>query len=80
MPRDDTDQPLDVKQNDRAEHKRIETALEVERLDVNIYRSKFPLYVPYLARGVFGGQVISQAVMSATQCVDPAYSLHVSLA
>ncbi|THH11216.1 hypothetical protein EW145_g796 [Phellinidium pouzarii] len=28
------------------------------------------------ARGVYGGQVISQAVVSATTCVDPSYGLH----
>ena len=27
---------------------------------------------------MFGGQVISQAVVSATNCVDPVYGLHVS--
>lgn len=34
--------------------------------------------MPPRGRGVFGGQVISQAVVSATNCVDPAYGLHVS--
>ena len=51
-------------------------ALEVEQLDVNLYRSK-TLYLPVRARGVFGGQVISQALVAATGCVDPAYGLHV---
>jgi acyl-CoA thioesterase len=72
----ENEQPLDVKQSDRAEHERIETALEVERLDVNLFRSK-SLWVPNRARGAFGGQVISQAIVSATNCVAPGYSLHV---
>ena len=62
---------------DQAEHQLIETSLEVEQLDTNLFRSK-RLYVPVRARGVFGGQVISQAVVSATNCVDPVYGLHVS--
>ncbi|KAF7339926.1 DNA repair protein RAD14 [Mycena venus] len=56
-------------------HQQIATALELERLDVDLYRSK-TLYVPVRARGVFGGQVISQAIVSATNSVDPAYGLH----
>ena len=52
-------------------------ALEVEQLDVNLYRSR-RLWIPMRSRGVFGGQVISQAVVSATNCVDPVYGLHVS--
>ncbi|KAH9921991.1 thioesterase-like superfamily-domain-containing protein [Epithele typhae] len=54
----------------------ITDALEVEQLDVSLFRSK-TLRLPANARGVFGGQVISQALVSATQCVDSAYSLHV---
>ncbi|KAL1951750.1 hypothetical protein VTO73DRAFT_899 [Trametes versicolor] len=56
-------------------HEQISSALEVEQLDVNLYRSK-TLYLPPRARGVFGGQVISQALVSANNCVDPAFSLH----
>lgn len=59
-------------------HEQISEALEVEQLDVNLFRSK-TLYLPARARGVFGGQVISQALVSATNCVDPAYYLHVRL-
>lgn len=55
----------------------IAASLEVEQLDPNLYRS-VALFSPYRARGVFGGQVISQAVVSATNCVDSALSLHVS--
>lgn len=57
-------------------HEQISSALEVEQLDVNLYRSK-TLYLPPRARGVFGGQVISQALVSANNCVDPAFGLHV---
>lgn len=63
--------------NGQEEHEQIATSLEVEQLDVNIFRSK-SLWLPVRARGVYGGQVISQALVSATKCVDPAYSLHVS--
>ncbi|KAK0456329.1 thioesterase-like superfamily-domain-containing protein [Armillaria borealis] len=61
--------------NNQAEHEQISTALEVERLEVNLFRSK-SLWMPTRARGVFGGQVISQALVSATNCVNPAYGLH----
>jgi len=61
--------------NGQEEHEQIATSLEVEQLDVNIFRSK-SLWLPVRARGVYGGQVISQALVSATKCVDPAYSLH----
>ncbi|KAG7450251.1 uncharacterized protein BT62DRAFT_978490 [Guyanagaster necrorhizus] len=60
---------------DESEHEQISTALEVERLEVNLFRSK-SLWMPTRARGVFGGQVISQALVSATNCVNPAYGLH----
>jgi acyl-CoA thioesterase len=61
----------------QAEHTHISTALEVEKLEVNLFRSK-TLWVPNRARGVFGGQVISQAIVSATNCVAQAYGLHAS--
>ena len=63
--------------SNQTEHTHISTALEVEKVDTNLYRSK-TLWVPVRARGVFGGQVISQALVSATNCVDKAYGLHVS--
>ncbi|KAH7924000.1 hypothetical protein BV22DRAFT_1067601 [Leucogyrophana mollusca] len=64
-----------MEDTNQAEHSKISTALEVEQIDVNLFRSK-SLWVPTRARGVFGGQVISQAIVSATNCVDPAYGLH----
>lgn len=64
--------------SDQVEHELISTSLDVEQLDTNLFRSK-SLWMPVRGRGVFGGQVISQAIVSATNCVDPAYGLHVSL-
>ena len=63
--------------SNETEHEHISTSLEVEQLDVNLYRSK-SLWVPMRARGVYGGQVISQALVSATKCVDEKFSLHAS--
>jgi len=60
---------------DSPKHAEISTSLEVERLDNLLFRSK-SLYRPLRARGVFGGQVISQALVSATSVVDASYSLH----
>ncbi|OBZ78951.1 DNA repair protein rad14 [Grifola frondosa] len=57
------------------ENEEISMSLEVEQLDVNLFRSK-KLFIPYASRGVYGGQVISQALVSATNCVDPAFGLH----
>ena len=71
------DSPIPVQSEEHTHQTDIVTSLEVERLDKNLFRSK-DLRTPYLARGVFGGQVISQALVSATQCVDPRYLLHVS--
>ena len=62
---------------DQAEHEQISTSLEIEQLDTNLFRSK-SLWLPFRSRGVFGGQVISQAVVAATKCVKPEYALHVS--
>lgn len=69
-----TDSPSGPNQS---EHIHISTVLEVETLDTNVFRSK-SLRVPVGSRGVFGGQVISQAIVSATNCVDKSYGLHVS--
>jgi len=63
-------------ESNQVEHEQISTALEVEKLDECLFRSK-SLWLPKHGRGVFGGQVISQALVSATNCVDPAYGLHV---
>lgn len=59
----------------QVEHEHISRSLEVERIETNIYRSK-SLWIPLRARGVFGGQVISQALVSVTNAINPQYSLH----
>lgn len=64
-------------ESNQAESSKISTSLEVEQIEVNLFRS-VNLFRPVRARGVFGGQVISQAIVAATKCVDPAFGLHVS--
>ncbi|KAI0307547.1 thioesterase-like superfamily-domain-containing protein [Multifurca ochricompacta] len=64
--------PID---HNQAEPIEISSALDVEQLDLNLYRSR-NLYLPFQARGVFGGQVISQALVAATKCVKPEFALH----
>ena len=66
-----------MEESNQAESSKISTSLEVEQIDVNLFRS-VNLFLPARARGVFGGQVISQAIVSATKCVDPVFGLHVS--
>jgi acyl-CoA thioesterase len=61
---------------DQAEPSDISSALDVEQLDLNLYRSR-NLSLPFEARGVFGGQVISQALVAATRCVKPEFTVHV---
>ena len=72
----------------------ISTLLDIENLDVNLYRSKKVILPPgsrgaYIlfngvlllirgsAVGVFGGLVISHAMVAATKSVKPEYHLHV---
>jgi acyl-CoA thioesterase len=69
----------------------ISSLLEIESLDVNLYRSKkvilpprgrgayiFADCEPLLTRaGVFGGLVISHAMVAATKSVKPEFHLHV---
>ncbi|KAG0703122.1 hypothetical protein DFH29DRAFT_803988 [Suillus ampliporus] len=59
----------------QAESSNISTSLELEQIEVELFRSK-SLYKPVYGRGVFGGQVISQAIVAATNCVDPVFGLH----
>ena len=47
----------------------IETVLEVEQLEDNLFRGT-KLWKPVMARAVFGGQVIAQALMSCIRTVD----------
>lgn len=37
------------------------------------------LWIPYGHPGVYGGQLVAQAIHSATKCVDTAYALNVCL-
>ncbi|KAI9446585.1 thioesterase II [Lactarius indigo] len=67
-----TPDPLDREQSEPLD---ISSALDVEQLDTNLFRSR-SLYLPYRARGVFGGQVISQGLVAATKSVKPDYALH----
>jgi acyl-CoA thioesterase len=67
--------PLD---HNQAEPGDISSALDVENLEFDLYRSR-NLSLPVFSRGVFGGQVISQAVVAATNCVKPEFTLHVSI-
>ncbi|KAJ7213867.1 thioesterase-like superfamily-domain-containing protein [Mycena pura] len=57
------------------QHEPIATTLDVEHFDVDHFRCK-SLLLSQRTRGVFGGQLISQALVSATQTVDPVYGLH----
>lgn len=56
----------------------IGTMLELNEVKVDTYQSK-SLYVPRMikAKGVFGGQMMAQAIVAATNTVDPAFGLHV---
>ncbi|KAG9085333.1 hypothetical protein FS749_004482, partial [Ceratobasidium sp. UAMH 11750] len=58
-----------------SEHELISTSLELEQLDTKLFRSK-SLWTPARARGVFGGQVISQALLAATRCVEEGFAVH----
>jgi len=60
----------------QAESSKISTSLELEQIEVNLFRSK-TLFMPTKGRGVFGGQVISQAIVAATNSIDPVFGLHV---
>lgn len=66
----------DTVDRNEAEPSDISSALDVEQLDLNLYRSR-NLSLNFDARGVFGGQVISQALVAATNCVKPEFTLHV---
>lgn len=54
---------------------RIEESLELEQIEADIFRSK-KLWKPTGARGVFGGQIIAQALAAATRTVQRQYRVH----
>ena len=66
----------DTTDRNETEPSDISSALDVEQLDLNLYRSR-NLSLNFDARGVFGGQVISQALVAATNCVKSEFTLHV---
>ncbi|KAF9582210.1 Acyl-CoA thioesterase 8 [Lunasporangiospora selenospora] len=49
--------------------------LDLEEIDKDLYRSK-KLWVPLGARGVFGGNVVGQALVAATNTVSSHFSVH----
>ncbi|KAG0035875.1 Acyl-CoA thioesterase 8 [Podila clonocystis] len=49
--------------------------LDLEEIDKDLFRSK-KLWVPMGARGVFGGNVVGQALVAATNTVSTEYSVH----
>ncbi|KAF9405484.1 Acyl-CoA thioesterase 8 [Podila epigama] len=53
----------------------IETMLDLEEIDKDLFRSK-KLWVPMGARGVFGGNVVGQALVAATNTVSTDFSVH----
>lgn len=53
----------------------ITEALQVEEIDVDLYKS-LTLWKPSRARGVFGGQVIAQAVAASNKTVREGMLLH----
>lgn len=58
--------------------KLIENAVDVEEIDINLYKSR-QLWTPIGARGVFGGQVVAQALRAATKTVNPEFRIHVNI-
>ncbi|KAI3631338.1 hypothetical protein MIR68_010828 [Amoeboaphelidium protococcarum] len=54
----------------------IGDALELEDIDVNLYRSKNKLWVPIGSHGVFGGQVLGQALVAANRSVPDPFVVH----
>ncbi|KAF9984635.1 Acyl-CoA thioesterase 8 [Modicella reniformis] len=53
----------------------IETMLNLEEIDKDLYRSK-KLWVPMGARGVFGGNLVGQALVAAMNTVSTEFSVH----
>lgn len=54
----------------------VESSLAVEELDSSLYRSAKNLWRPVRARGVFGGQVVGQALMAVTRTAQGRGALH----
>ncbi|KAK9368876.1 thioesterase-like superfamily-domain-containing protein [Lipomyces kononenkoae] len=54
----------------------VEKLLKIEQLDVDLYRSVEPLYMAKGARGLYGGNVISQSLIAAIKTVPAEYKVH----
>lgn len=54
----------------------IETQLKLEKFEENLYRSSGRLWKPLNARGLFGGVVISQSLMAASNTVPEGFEVH----
>ncbi|CAO3682941.1 unnamed protein product [Rhizopus stolonifer] len=54
---------------------RMEDAIEVQEIDPNLYMSK-ELWLPAGARGVFGGQIVAQALRAAFYTVPEDFDVH----
>lgn len=54
----------------------IESNLELEELDYDIYRSVKVLWRPRNARGIFGGAVIAQSLSAACKTVPDGFNIH----
>ena len=63
-------------QSIQVEREHVSTIFDVEKIDKTLFRSK-SLWRPRATPRVYGGQVLAQALVCATKCVDPKYSLHV---
>jgi len=59
----------------QSEPANLSSLLDVEELDVNLFRS-VDLRLPRGTRAVFGGQVVSHAIVAATKTVDREFHLH----
>jgi len=55
---------------------RLEENLALELIDKNLYRSTRKLWHPPMARGIFGGAVIAQALSAALKTVDSSLHVH----
>ncbi|KAG1150290.1 hypothetical protein G6F37_001465 [Rhizopus arrhizus] len=54
---------------------RMARAIDVQLIDTNLYMSK-ELYLPLGARGVFGGQIVAQALKAAWDTVPEDFFIH----
>jgi hypothetical protein len=65
-------------EENQAEHEQIATSLEVETIEVNLFRSK-SLFLPFRSRGVFGGFVSNHLLCDVKKAKDKGISIARSL-